>query len=156
MTSLLCERKAARPFDVNLPPRPNLHAAARLTDEVNPTSQTMRQRMFGDAPLLPGLSLNPRLDEATPAAPSLSSNQRFDVATPAAPSLSSNQGFGDAIPAVPAGIEPSALPPLDKRSRSLVCPGSPASACDPGATNAPASDLVFTDYDSLSVLEDAQ
>ena len=63
--------------------------------------------------------------------PALSSNQRFDDATPVSPSLSPNQEFDDAPPATTAEIEPSSLPPLDRRSRSSVCPGSLASACDP-------------------------
>ena len=57
-------------------------------------------------------------------------------------------------PPVPAEIEPSSLPPLDRRSRSLVCPGSLASACDPRPT-APAPDVVFTNHVSTK-LDDAQ
>ena len=102
----------------------------------------MLQRIVVDAALLTSLSLNPRFDEATPAARTLSSNQRFDAAIPAAPSLCSNERFGDVVPAVPAEIEPSSLPPLDRRSRSQVGSGLPASACDPGVTNPPALDLI--------------
>ena len=87
--------------------------------------------------------------------PALSSNQRFDDATPVSPSLSPNQEFDDAPPATTAEIEPSSLPPLDRRSRSSVCPGSLASACDPRPT-APASDVVLTNHVGSSKSDDAQ
>ena len=99
----------------------------------------MRQRVVGEAPQLPRLS----------------SNQRFDDATPADPSLSPNQEFDHAPPAVPAEIEPSSLPPLDRRSHSSVCPGSLASACDPRPT-ALAPDLVLTNHVGSGKLDDAQ
>ena len=119
-------------------PQPDLYTAASLAD-VNPATSTMRQRMVGDAPQLP----------------SFSSNQRFDDAIPASPSLSPNQEFDDAPPAVPAEIEPSSLPPLDRRSHSSVCPGSLASTCDPLPTT-PAPVEVLTNHVGSSKLDDTQ
>ena len=58
-------------------------------------------------------------------------------------------------PPVPAEIEPSSLPPLDRRSRSSACPRALASACDPSAT-APTPDVVLTNHAGSSKLDDAQ
>ena len=72
LTSLSCERTAAHSsdanptyrsrghtdahsFDATPTPRLNLYTAASLAN-VNPATSTMRQRMFGDAPQLSGLS----------------------------------------------------------------------------------------------------
>ena len=155
LTSFSCERTAARSSDVSpisrsrdrtdahsfnatLTPQLNWYTAASLAD-VNLVTSPMRQHMVGGAPQLP----------------SLSSNQTFDDATPASPSLSPNQEFDDAPLAVPDEIEPSSLPTLDRRSRSLLCPGSLASACDPRPT-ALAPDLVLTNRVGSGKLDDAQ
>ena len=154
--SLSCERTAPHPFDANLTSLSCERTAAHSSD----SNLTLRSRKHtvshsSDATLTPQPNFYSaaRLADVNPATSAM--RQRMVGDTPQLPSLSPNQEFDDAPPAVPAEIEPSSLPPLDRRSGSLVCPGWLASACDSRPT-AHAPDLVLTNQVSSITLDDAQ